>query len=733
MANFSKRELAGVAMIFTGSLAVLLFVSSLVISWLWLRKSYDGSPDFAGVLKWLIDPQNKEGMEPILTFTGLILPPALALASALFAWLRASAKPQLETGPTSVAKPIEWSRIRGDLIKTVRSHWIDDYLRHSIFQRIRLKLGIEKVPEAIEHPFHIERLSGRKAELITSASLLTLFDTSGGSLLILGEPGSGKTITLVQLAGLLLDRAAQNSAAPVPVVVPLISWAVNRKPLEKWLRSELARHYGLSTRNTLELLAEGKRLTLLLDGLDEVRAEARVECLAAINDFKSAFAADLVVCCRLAEYEELPEKLRLTDALRILPLNTGQIDAYFGAFGERLDSLRRSVREQPELRELAATPLMLNILATLYSSDERLAKVSLSASRDVWRDAIFARYVRMMFQRKEHSMADGRPVLDEAPFTEAQAVHWLQQIARRMAEHNVATLFLERLHPRWVTTWPVLTLSLWGLCIVFAGLRYGLRYGVSDGVVAGVAAGVNVIVIAALINSTLYNKDVGLVESIHFRWNPRGLASGLVVGFGTWMTYAMTYLLINVFILGQLRGFVIALLGVAPLGMVFGGILGLLGGFTELQSYPQPSRPNQGIRNSMRMSLVGGLVMAFLMAFFGFAIDLVAAPTIGGLVCGFFVLGGGAVVLHYATRLALAMEGTLPFPLSDRKLIGFLDAMHDRILLTRVGGGWVFIHGLLLEFLAGEPFGTNALNVAKKLQAERGPGEKAKRHSTASL
>ena len=37
---------------------------------------------------------------------------------------------------------------------------------------------------------------------------------------------------------------------------------------------------------------------------------------------------------------------------------------------------------------------------------------------------------------------------------------------------------------------------------------------------------------------------------------------------------------------------------------------------------------------------------------------------------------------------------------SDKKLIAFLDAMADRLILRRVGGGWIFIHRTLLEYFA---------------------------------
>ena len=53
-------------------------------------------------------------------------------------------------------------------------------------------------------------------------------------------------------------------------------------------------------------------------------------------------------------------------------------------------------------------------------------------------------------------------------------------------------------------------------------------------------------------------------------------------------------------------------------------------------------------------------------------------------------------------RWLLARQGVLPFPFWDRDLIAYLDAMAARLLLRQVGGGWLFIHRTLLEFLADE-------------------------------
>ena len=60
-----------------------------------------------------------------------------------------------------------------------------------------------------------------------------------------------------------------------------------------------------------------------------------------------------------------------------------------------------------------------------------------------------------------------------------------------------------------------------------------------------------------------------------------------------------------------------------------------------------------------------------------------------------FLGGGAAVIQHYALRLALWRAGKLP-----RDYIGFLDYAAQRLLLRKVGGGYIFVHRTLLEYFA---------------------------------
>jgi hypothetical protein len=58
--------------------------------------------------------------------------------------------------------------------------------------------------------------------------------------------------------------------------------------------------------------------------------------------------------------------------------------------------------------------------------------------------------------------------------------------------------------------------------------------------------------------------------------------------------------------------------------------------------------------------------------------------------------GGAAVIKHYLLRLLLALHRLLPL-----RLVPFMEAMRERILVQRAGGHYRFIHRTFQEHLAG--------------------------------
>jgi hypothetical protein len=104
-------------------------------------------------------------------------------------------------------------------------------------------------------------------------------------LVVLGEPGAGKTMLLVRLVLDLLARRLPGE--PVPVLVSVASWDPGRQDLHEWLAGQMTvDHPGLrapategsvSASRAWMLLAQ-RRILPVLDGLDELPEAFAVAC-----------------------------------------------------------------------------------------------------------------------------------------------------------------------------------------------------------------------------------------------------------------------------------------------------------------------------------------------------------------------------------------------------------------------------------------------------------------------
>jgi hypothetical protein len=113
--------------------------------------------------------------------------------------------------------------------------------------------------------------------------------------------------------------------------------------------------------------------------------------------------------------------------------------------------------------------------------------------------------------------------------------------------------------------------------------------------------------------------------------------------------------------------------------------------------------PNQGIKLSIRNSVMAGLTLGILL---GLTSALIWAafkknPNVG-LGIGLFSLstaslwyGGMDIIMHLILRFILYFTGHTP-----RRYAHFLDYATSLIFLQKVGGGYIFIHRLLLEHFA---------------------------------
>ena len=121
------------------------------------------------------------------------------------------------------------------MLVRANNYWVKGVLENSLYKRASIELGLEERQHFRQTP-----LPGT----IVSDKLIALEE--GSTLLILGEPGSGKTTTLLELARELLTTAIQDVQPPIPVVLNLSAWAGKKQTISDWLIEELHSIYKIS-------------------------------------------------------------------------------------------------------------------------------------------------------------------------------------------------------------------------------------------------------------------------------------------------------------------------------------------------------------------------------------------------------------------------------------------------------------------------------------------------------
>lgn len=212
----------------------------------------------------------------------------------------------------------------GILRQRVKKFWIAGVLSRIEDSQEMLTLRREMCPDAVINPWE-----GVTEIPLTSSDahrpIEEVFEDSERSLLILGQPGAGKSVTLLQLTRALLKQH-RGADALVPVVLHLSTWTDQRQSLEDWIEHEISIKYQIP-RNIGRTFVEDNRLLLLLDGLDEVRTDLQPACVQAINQFLETYAPPgMVVSSRAQDYNAIGLRLKLHGGILLKPLTARQIE-----------------------------------------------------------------------------------------------------------------------------------------------------------------------------------------------------------------------------------------------------------------------------------------------------------------------------------------------------------------------------------------------------------------------
>jgi len=333
----------------------------------------------------------------------------------------------------------EGKQNRQRMLERVHATWIKGVLDQSLHMATLIVLGLSEQRDALANPWRLvfQQLNEQK-RLPLGTPITQVYNDAGGELLILGEPGSGKTTLLLELTRDLLARAKQDDTLQIPIVFTLSSWVTEQQPLAKWLVEELNVKYQVP-RRIGQAWVNADQILPLLDGLDEMPSNARAACVDTINAYRQEHMVPIVVCSRRIEYLAQTKRLALRNAVVVQPLTAKQIEEYLLSAGEQLEAVRVLLRNDPALRELAASPLMLSVLTLAYAGQS--VETLQMARAPTTRQQVFANYVGWMLRRRG----------SETRYKPAQTIQWLAYLASQMTEQNQTIFYIEQLQPNWLS------------------------------------------------------------------------------------------------------------------------------------------------------------------------------------------------------------------------------------------------------------------------------------------
>ncbi|MBZ5624708.1 MAG: TIR domain-containing protein [Acidobacteriia bacterium] len=656
--------------------------------------------------------------------------------------------------------------MRQSMIERVRHTWIHAVLEQSLYAVARIDIRFEALPSPQRRLVDLRVQSVEESRLLLpGTSIQRIFGEHLGQLLILGVPGVGKTTLLLELARDLLAWSEGYAKRPVPVVLNLSSWSPAQQRFETWIAEEMNRSYDVPRDISLEWV-DSNLLMLLLDGLDEVAAKWRDGCVQAFNSFRATHGVmPFVVSSRLAEFESLTEKLRVPMAVVAQPLGRIDVENFLVEAGESLAPVRSALAEDPTLLELIDTPLMLSIMAIgCVQGRQQTPRPSPSdGSVESRRQALFAQYVDAVMLRRSESLKYTREEILRWLSWLAAEMQGLGRTVFHLEDLNRD--WLGRSADRRLL-WFAMTFGVW-LAIPVAWnwdwlLKHSLRPEWAPARAAGLALSAWLIfrpsrdrrpswtrlrdwilfagAASCVALTTLQQRSVSAVSAwigfsimlgglaLALFWRQRGPGLELPISSFSWdWRWALRQSLWSV-LAGAPLGIAIGLndtienpddyggtwikaLAVAGYGVLVGVCLGLIA-FPVIalrRSIPQQqTKPGAGVWRSLRNALLAPLLASVVLLAFVLWLDRTLEKPwyffiLGATVTWGFLRGGLFCLQHLVIRLQLKARGNAPW-----RFGAFLDSAAELLLLRKVGGGYVFLHRMLLDHFAALHGGSRA-------------------------
>jgi len=458
------------------AIVLLLGLAGLVVlAKLFARESIHGSDDWAGVLSLLLA--------------------YLAAMATLLVWIGRQVRSS--TGVTVDESLVV--RLR----RAVRVQWSMELGTRQVQQPrpLRLRLRPTQRPVAVAASF-LPNGSGQRTAALDGSLVLDDDDSRPSAralvdafrddlrrqMVILGEPGAGKSTLAMLFTLAALDAAEPNDA--VPVLLSVAGWDPVER-VEQWVVRRIQEDYpGLTGRGgmgraAVARLVEDHLILPVLDGLDEMPGQL-LEAAIGELDRAAGVGLRMVLTCRSSEFEQAVTQagaLSRAAVVDIEPVRIDDVEMFLiqreVAGSSRWEPVLESMRRDPggPVASALSIPLMIALARRAYQQP----------TTEPQRLAEFATVETVQRHLLDEFLTAVYPVPAEA----AKARRWLAFLARhlrdRIRDPNLRWWHLARAVPGSTTT------AVMSAVVMIVGALTGLGVaavaGASDSAVAGLVYG----------------------------------------------------------------------------------------------------------------------------------------------------------------------------------------------------------------------------------------------------
>lgn len=628
------------------------------------------------------------------------------------------------------------------------------------------RLPVNLTAKSTDYGFDPERakvfLTNQTIESDNIASETDKILNDNGRLLLIGDPGAGKTTILLYAALNILNKISGSSdytkpsdkrlGLKLPLILNLATWREDRDFAE-WYAQNIAHSYNLSPVFVQELLRRNA-VVPFFDGFDEVAEDYRDDCLrkmaAYFGDDKSK---QLIVSSRKKEYAAAKADAPVYAEIEVLPLSQEQIKRSLSENAESQAAdraLLHAFEQDKWLAEAVETPFYLNTASFLFGKGQR--------TLDDFRDKFKA-------DSTEGRQAELVEIFVAEQVPEEQDRKYLSFLAGKMEQENFLVFELVKMQPGWCTIlwWFRLALSLVVffllllISVFFVGIidllilsdpvyspslleflevvtYIGIYIGLAPSLILGMFLGLRTSKISTTdIQIWYWKKFLKSWKKIGL-WGLLGAAIG---GVGGGIAYSTSSVLLFCFLGDDLPeyNFIDCFINwplifgdVLCPGLVAGFIGGLLFGIknagTMIRLLPHLPMPYQRFLTSFRGAVwetpivLTGLII-FHVAFFWEDINpkeglyalvnpviLVLFAFLSTLFILFLTIVKSQLFQHFSLRFVLHLEGKMPL-----RVVTFMDRMTDQLIFEdnrrsnkkgkkMRGATWRFRHKILQDYFA---------------------------------